>query len=119
MIKITLVKTRLSSALQPRVKTMTRNNKSKSNCNGDGQDKQVRNASRQSDSQVQTRAIVRMTASIPRQDKIKETFKDREDNNIKEYIDTYKEGDRKENLLVLKKQLLLLRMCYDLYEEGK
>ena len=47
------------------------------------------------------------------------SFKDKGGNNVKEYIDTYQEGDRKENLLVLKKQLLLLGMHYDLYEEGK
>ena len=30
--------------------------------------------------------IMRMTALIPRQDKIKETFKDKEGNDIKEYV---------------------------------
>ncbi len=86
MIKITSVKTRQPSTLQPRVKTMTRNNKSRSNHNGKGQDKQVKNASQPSDSQVKTRMIMRMTALIPRQDKIKETFKDKEGNDIKEYV---------------------------------
>ena len=60
-----------------------------------------------------------MTASVPRQDKIKQTFKDKEGNKIKEYINRYHESDRKENLLALKKQLLLLRICYNLYKEGK
>ncbi len=98
---------------------MTRNDRSKSKRNGNDQDKQLRNSSRPSESQVQTRAIMRMTASIPRQEKIKETFKDEEGNDIKEYIDTYKEGDRKENLFVLEKQLLLLGTRYELCEEGK
>ena len=111
--------TRQPSILQPRAETMTRNDKSRSNRNGNGQNKQVKNASRPSDNQVQTRAIMRMTASVPRQDKIKETFKDKEGNDIKEYIDMYKEGDHKENLLVLEKQLLLLGTRYGLYEEGK
>lgn len=62
---------------------------------------------------------MRMTASVPRQDKIKERFKDEEGNDIKEYINAYKEGNCKENLLVLEKQLLLLGMRYNLYEEGK
>ena len=93
--------------------------KSRGNRNGNGQNKQVKNASRPSDNQVQPRAITRMTTLIPRQDKIKETFKDEEGNDTKEYIDMYKEGDCKENLLVLEKQLLLLGMRYDLYEEGK
>ncbi len=119
MIKITSIKTRRPSAFNPKSRTMTRNDRSKSKRNSNDQDKQLRNSSRPSESQVQTRAIMRMTASIPRQEKIKETFKDEEGNDIKEYIDTYKEGDRKENLLVLEKQLLLLGTRYELYEEGK
>ena len=60
-----------------------------------------------------------MTKSVPRQDKIKESFKDKDDNKIQEYIDTYHDCDCKENLLVLEKQLLLLGTHYNLFEEGK
>ena len=71
--------------------------------------KQAKNPSLLSSNQVQTRAIMRMTMSDTRQDKIKKSFKDKDDNKIQEYIDTYHNDDRKENLLVLEGQLLLLR----------
>ena len=74
-----------------------RSNRSEDNRSSNGQNKQVKNVSRLTDNQVQTRAIMRMTPSVPRQDKIKEMFKNKEGNIIKEYINMYKEGDLKEN----------------------
>ena len=62
---------------------------------------------------------MRMTKSAPRHDTIKESFKDEDENKIKEYIDTYNDGDHTENLLVLEKQLLCLGTCYNLFEEGR
>ena len=94
---------------------MAKNNKSKGNRSGNNQSRQAKKASQPSDNQVQTRAIMRTTASVARQDKIKESFKDKEGNKIKEYINTYYEGKCKENLQVLEKQQMLIGMCYNLF----
>ena len=49
-----------------------------------------------------------MKTSNPSKNKIEKSFKDANGNKIKELILFNLDGDRKENLLVLKKQLLQL-----------
>ena len=62
---------------------------------------------------------MRMTASVPRQDKIKETFKDEEGNDIKEYIYTFRDGDPAKFLVEFEKQLLTIGDRYNLFENGR
>ena len=73
--------------------------KNQNNCQGGGQGKQAKKPNRPVTVQVQTRVILKMNASNPNENKIKESFKDDNGNEIKELIHTYKDGDRKENLL--------------------
>lgn len=82
---------------------MTKNDRSIGTCNSSNQGNQAKKPSRLPGNQDETRAIMKMTTSVPRQDKIKESFKDENNNEIKEYISTYHDGNCKENLLVLEK----------------
>ncbi len=105
--------------LSNQIQAMAKKDRRKGNHSNKNQNRQAKKASQPSDNQVQTRTIMRMTTSVPRQDKIKEPFKDKEVNEIKEYIDTYSKGNHKENLPVLEKQLLLFGTYCNLFEERK
>ncbi len=72
-----------------------------------------------SNSQPATQAILKTKAAKPSGNKIKVSFKDKDGDAIKEEVYTYEDGEQKEVLLILEKQLLQLGVRYSLFEEGK
>lgn len=63
-----------------------------------------------SNTQSATRAILKIKAAKPSGNKIKVSFKNEDEDVIKEEVYTYEDSKQKEILLILKKQLLQLEV---------
>jgi hypothetical protein len=64
---------------------------------------------------TQSDVILKFKPSKLNETQISAVFKDADDNKVKEYINIFEEGDPKENLLSLFKQLINLGDLYDLW----
>ena len=65
------------------------------------------------------KAILHLKRVKRNSDSIKATFKDSDDNQVKELIPTISDGDPKEYLIHLIKRLISLGNRYELFEDGK
>ena len=74
---------------------MTKSENNQNNGQARGQGKPAKKTNRPATSQIQTRAILKMNALNPSENKIKESFKDDDNKEIKELIHTYRDGERK------------------------
>jgi hypothetical protein len=65
--------------------------------------------------ETQSNVILRFKPSKLNETQISAIFKDADENKVKEYINIFQEGDSKENLIILFKQLIDLGNLYNLW----
>ena len=90
------------------------NNRSNGGRNGGGN----RNGNKQRQSQPRTKAILRMKQSRPNEHKIKATFTNSAGDKVKELLQTYSDGDPKDLLIELEKELIRIAKRYNMFSDG-
>ncbi len=76
--------------------------------------KKNRGRNNKNNEETQSNVILRFRPSKLNETQISATFKDADESKVKEYINIFQEGDSKENLITLFKQVIDLINLYDL-----
>ena len=78
---------------------------------------QKNGTSRQNEKSTKTKAILKLRPARKPEQTIKASFNDRNDNEVKELIYTYDDGEPKENVVLVVTQLLQLAERYNLWRD--
>ena len=77
-----------------------------------------RGGNNKNNEEIQSNVILRFKPSKLNETQISATFKDADENQVKEFINIFQEGDPKENLINLFKQIIDLGDLYDLWKDS-
>jgi hypothetical protein len=98
---------------------MTKNDKSSDRSHRESRKSKNKSGKSNKPTNAHPKCIFLLKKATSNERQIKATFTDSTGKEIKELIPTCSDGDRKELLIELEKQLIKLRNRYDLFSEGK
>ncbi len=98
---------------------MTKNNRANKNWNNERRSNGGKNQARNSQPTTHTKAILKLKQAKRKDQQVKASFKNAEGVEVKETVNTFRDGDAKELLIELEKELIRLGNCYDLFKDGK
>ena len=94
---------------------MTRNNQANDRKNGDNR---TNGSTRNPQATIQTKVILKLKQVKPNDQQVKALFKNDDGTKTKETVSIFRDGDAKELLIELEKQLIRLGNRYDLFKDG-
>ena len=98
---------------------MTKNDRANKSQNSDRRSDGRKNQVRSSQPRTHTKAILKLKQAKPNNQQVKASFKNVEGIEVKETISIFCNGDAKELLINLEKQLIRLQSRYNLFKDGK
>ena len=102
-----------------RANNRSRGNAGQRNGGGRNQSSKRDESNSNSNSSQLSKAVLKIKRMKRNKHQVKATFEDDEGEGVKEKVQTFRDGDPKELLIELEKELLKLGDCYELFNEGK
>ena len=102
-----------------RANNRSRGNAGQQNGGGRNQSNKHDKSNSNSNSSQQSKAVLKIKRAKPNEHQVKATFEDDEGEEVEEMVQTFRDGNPKELLIKLEKELVKLGDRYELFNEGK